>query len=498
MADSCFRRALRFNSENTLAREEVIQLHYRLAQQYTNDGNVNDAIKKRNQKQQQLQSEQNYDTLWTNEDKSIKVVMPRTKSASVKLGRGAKWCTAADTSPGDDYDPDHYFCKYVLNENDPGMMIYILNYNLPKDDPFQKTAIRLSGYDVNIEEIRDMNNSENYAEYGGHGQGWDDKYEEYLKKWDIPLEEILEETYVDDLDSERYEFSEAQFDKIYDSVQNKFSDDLPDNIKDIVNDMLSDARSDLYSYGADDVNDLEDLFDTWVYEINNIYDEVKKENIQDDVNWDDIIYDIIQQNNSLNIDDVLEHHTNDDVLDNLYNEKYTQISSIINNMDIDDEFKDEFVNTVGTYDYAHINKIHDILSNVKAADKFRTIINILNNDEFANLLTWDDVISQLKDMTLQTYLNKDIPSILYTMSPKFKNDKYKNELLSVLNDPDIINNLIEHDTKMTDGYVFNLLGGPEAVDKNPEEMANKFISIIKDNYNDIKKKYITHCKKYYI
>jgi tetratricopeptide (TPR) repeat protein len=47
-ADSYFRRALHYNSKNSAAMDEVIQLHYNLAKQYSNDGNVNDAIKELN------------------------------------------------------------------------------------------------------------------------------------------------------------------------------------------------------------------------------------------------------------------------------------------------------------------------------------------------------------------------------------------------------------------------------------------------------------------
>jgi hypothetical protein len=86
-------------------------------------------------------------------------------------------------------------------------MIYIINDNLPDTDPFHKTAIRLIDEDDDgqpeIKEIRDMDNSENYV--NNTYDGWDKRFDEYLKKWNIPLEELIDNINIeiDNLDDER-------------------------------------------------------------------------------------------------------------------------------------------------------------------------------------------------------------------------------------------------------------------------------------------------------
>jgi len=142
-------------------------------------------------KTSEIPSDQRVKTLWTSDDGNIRVVVPQTKTASVKQGQGSRWCTAANTDKGNDYDPNHMFCLYVLDTN--GLMIYIINDNLPEDDKFHKTAIRLIdsyGDGVpEIAEIKDMTNTTDYS--NSNGVGWNSEYEEYLNEYNIPLDAIL-------------------------------------------------------------------------------------------------------------------------------------------------------------------------------------------------------------------------------------------------------------------------------------------------------------------
>jgi len=146
-----------------------------------------------------------YNVIWTNDDNSIRAVVPQTKSASIKQGQGAQWCTAAHTDKGVEYDTAHMFCQYVLA--DKGLMIYIINDNLPEDDKFHKIAIRLEfdDGDTDIGEIRDMNNVIDYS-YGP--DLWNDDLYEYLNEWDIPLENILNvgKKESDELEPDRKEY----------------------------------------------------------------------------------------------------------------------------------------------------------------------------------------------------------------------------------------------------------------------------------------------------
>ena len=57
------------------------------------------------------------------------VVNPLTHQSSCYYGRGTKWCTAAET--------DTHFKRY----NEDGKLFYILDRNLPTNDPFYKVAL---------------------------------------------------------------------------------------------------------------------------------------------------------------------------------------------------------------------------------------------------------------------------------------------------------------------------------------------------------------------
>jgi predicted nuclease with TOPRIM domain len=57
------------------------------------------------------------------------VVNPLTHQSSCYYGRGTKWCTAAET--------DSHFKRY----NEDGKLFYILDRNLPTNDPFYKVAL---------------------------------------------------------------------------------------------------------------------------------------------------------------------------------------------------------------------------------------------------------------------------------------------------------------------------------------------------------------------
>lgn len=63
------------------------------------------------------------------EDDSYLVVVPTTHEASCFYGAGTKWCTAAEK--------DGHFNNYSKK----GVLLYILNKNLPEDDPLYKIAL---------------------------------------------------------------------------------------------------------------------------------------------------------------------------------------------------------------------------------------------------------------------------------------------------------------------------------------------------------------------
>ena len=85
------------------------------------------------------------------EDDSYLVVVPTTHEASCFYGAGTKWCTAADK-------PGHF-----NNYSRKGMLIYVLNKNLPENDPLYKVALykNYSGgkeqyYDATDKQITDL------------------------------------------------------------------------------------------------------------------------------------------------------------------------------------------------------------------------------------------------------------------------------------------------------------------------------------------------------
>ena len=85
------------------------------------------------------------------EDDSYLVVVPTTHEASCFYGAGTKWCTAADK-------PGHF-----NNYSRKGVLLYILNKNLPEDDPLYKIALykSYSGgkeqyYDATDKQITDL------------------------------------------------------------------------------------------------------------------------------------------------------------------------------------------------------------------------------------------------------------------------------------------------------------------------------------------------------
>jgi len=86
------------------------------------------------------------------EDDSYLVVVPTTHEASCFYGAGTKWCTASS-------DRDGHFNNYSRK----GMLLYILNKNLPETDPLYKVALykAYSGgkelyYDATDQEISDI------------------------------------------------------------------------------------------------------------------------------------------------------------------------------------------------------------------------------------------------------------------------------------------------------------------------------------------------------
>ena len=86
------------------------------------------------------------------EDDSYLVVVPTTHEASCFYGAGTKWCTAMT-------DRDGHFNNYSRK----GVLLYILNKNLPEDDPLYKVALykNYSGgkelyYDATDKQISDI------------------------------------------------------------------------------------------------------------------------------------------------------------------------------------------------------------------------------------------------------------------------------------------------------------------------------------------------------
>ena len=86
------------------------------------------------------------------EDDSYLVVVPTTHEASCFYGAGTKWCTASS-------ERDGHFNNYSRK----GMLLYILNKNLPEDDPLYKVALykNYSGgkeeyYDATDKQISDI------------------------------------------------------------------------------------------------------------------------------------------------------------------------------------------------------------------------------------------------------------------------------------------------------------------------------------------------------
>jgi len=208
---------------------------------------------KSNDDEDNTPSSERVNILWESEDGSIIVGVPQTKSASVKQGQGSRWCTAANTSKGVDYDAQHMFCVYVLDRK--GLMIYIINNNLDKDDKFHKTAIRVTESENNpgtvyINEIRAMDNLDNYK--GNNGFGWNDEYDEYLKKYDIPLESILNniQPEIDNLDDERDKFKvEKKF------ISHIIDDDI-EGMKEMIDDGYvphSSALNNAVRYNKEDI-----------------------------------------------------------------------------------------------------------------------------------------------------------------------------------------------------------------------------------------------------
>ena len=443
---------------------------------------IEDGRQKKQEREASTASERNFDTLWQNKDKSIRVVMPRTKSASVKQGRGAKWCTAADTSPGEDFDPDHFFCKYVLDESNPGIMIYIINDNISKDDPFHKTAIRLTGwdYETHIEEIRDMNNVENYN--GDVGFGWDGEYEEYLNEWDIPLNDILEEINIDDLSDERTEFSDTQLTRALEELSQDIDDDIPEDMKSKIIDLFHEARYDMYSYGADSVDDLVANFEGWISHINDIYNDFTETNIRvEDIDWEEVVNDIITNDSLIDIDEIIETYIDDDTLDEYYEELKTTVSEYVKSElnDIPDEAKNELLEYLADNSFVDLARYFDVIKTHK--DVFIDYVNAANRPEFDELLPWDQTFKHFFETPNKNNL---ITNLLYGA---VRGNDNKNKFKDIIKSPEVINHIISNsDYGMTPEYIFRMLDGANMTDKNAKEIGTKFESIIRNNYNAIK------------
>ena len=114
--------------------EETLNHFHRYPEKYTErDINQYKSLKdlvKASQEAQQNVSKRELKKTGANKDDSYLVIVPTTYEASCFYGAGTKWCTAAS-------DRDSHFNSYSRK----GVLMYILNKDLPETDPLYKIAL---------------------------------------------------------------------------------------------------------------------------------------------------------------------------------------------------------------------------------------------------------------------------------------------------------------------------------------------------------------------
>ena len=306
--------------------------------------------------------ENKIETIWTSDDGSIRMVVPETKEASIKAGRGSSWCTSYD----DDNSDGHMFCTYVYE--DAGLMIYIINDNVPY--PYTKTAIRLSNieYNAKIEEIRDMSNEDDLKD--------DKEYEEYLKKWDIPLHDMIDDIDINYYASEERDThnTERANEKAKDIVKSMGVTDKYYTIDmiDIVENMIINNVDEGYYTLSQSISVIEDYIDNFMY----IYEELVDKYMVIDNDYNKSL--LLGQDIEMDIEDLIKN-----MLDSGYDLQFTTPNNIY---DVFNQYKNENSKTYN--------------SNLDVDELVQSLIvfykRYLTSDETTSEITIDDIMNITK------------------------------------------------------------------------------------------------------